>query len=281
MRIQTDWHIHSHNSCDAASMKMSEIIDACKKLGIVKFGVADHLNTRINMPDIEKSRREYLENRVEGFHFGVEVSCVSVWEIEQIKKGGFENAVNGIREGGPAWAEMTIDITQEDIERLGIEYVIGGTHWPLYVEWKREDLIKDYHRQNMFLANHPLVTIVAHLWWFHAKYWGRYVERYEPWFNDFKVIPQSMHDEFADAVVRNKKIVEINLHAIILHPSYPEKFKLQYLEYLAFLKSKGVRFSIGSDVHQSFNLDFEKAGKMISSAGITENDLWILNSQRM
>ncbi|MCM8821413.1 MAG: PHP domain-containing protein [Candidatus Omnitrophica bacterium] len=274
MKIETDWHIHSHNSCDAASMKMPEIIEACRKMGIVKFGVTDHFNTRINMPDIIASRKEYLENRIDGFHFGIEVSCVSKWEIEQIGKGLYQDAVYGIREGGPAWCELAIDITAEQLETLGVEYVIGGTHWPLYVEWKTKALIMDYHRQNMFLANHPLITIVAHPWWFHAKYWGKYVDKYQPWFEDFRVIPSSMHDEFADAVVKNNKIVEINLHAILLHPAYPEKFKMQYIEYLAFLKSKGTKFAIGSDSHQPYNLDFEKAGQMIEKAGIKQQDLW-------
>ncbi|HOJ30829.1 MAG TPA: hypothetical protein PK165_08100, partial [bacterium] len=102
----------------------------------------------------------------------------------------------------------------------------------------------------------------------------KYVAQFEPWFSDFNVIPKSMHDEFADAVVRNNKIVEINLHAIFLHPSYPENFKMQYLEYLSFLKSKGVKFSIGTDCHQSYNLDLEKAASMIEKAGITEQDIW-------
>ncbi|MGC8804496.1 MAG: hypothetical protein ACP5JO_03435 [Candidatus Ratteibacteria bacterium] len=276
MKIETDWHIHSHNSFDEASMTIKDIIASVRKNRIRKFGVSDHLNTRINLPDIEASRREYLENQTEGFHFGIEVSCVSLWEIELIKKGGYENAVCGIREGGPAWAEPAIDISQQDIEKLGIEYVIGGTHWPLYVPWERDCLIRDYHRQNMFLATHPLVTIVAHPWWFHSGYWKKHVAQFEPWFHDFNVIPKSMHKEFADAVVENKKVVEINLHAIILHPSYPENFKMQYLEYLSFLKFRGVKFSIGTDCHQSYNFDFEKAASMIEKAGITEHDIWTI-----
>ncbi|MCM8817758.1 MAG: PHP domain-containing protein [Candidatus Omnitrophica bacterium] len=276
MRIEQDWHIHSHNSCDEASLKMYEIIESCRSNGISKFGVTDHLHTKINLPDIIASKKEYLENKVEGFHFGIEVSCMSKWEIEQIKKGNYKNAIYGIREGGPAWCELTIDLTHQDIEELGIEYIIGGTHWPMYVPWERESLIRDYHRQNMFLATHPLITIVAHPWWFHSGYWGQYIERYEPWFEDFRVIPQSMHDEFADAVVKNDKVVEINLGAMLLPSSYPEKFKMQYIEYLAFLKSKGVKFSIGSDAHESYNCNFEKAATMIEKAGIIEKDLWVI-----
>ena len=278
MKIETDWHIHSHNSCDNASLSIVEIIRFTSLKGIKKFGIADHLNTRINLPDIERSRKEFLENKIDNFHFGIEVSCVSVWEIEQIKKGGYENAIYGIREGGPAWAELAIDISEQEIEKFGVEYVIGGTHWPIYVPWERQCLIKDYHRQNMFLATHPLVDIVAHPWWFHSGYWKKNIAEFEPWFHDFTVIPQSMHDEFASAVVENKKIVEINLHAILLHPRYPEKFKRQYLDYLCFLKSRGVIFSIGSDAHQTYDFDFEKASSMIEGAGITEKDIWSLES---
>ncbi|MGB9642379.1 MAG: PHP domain-containing protein, partial [Candidatus Ratteibacteria bacterium] len=79
MKIETDWHIHSHNSFDEASMTIKDIIASVRKNRIRKFGVSDHLNTRINLPDIEASRREYLENQTEGFHFGIEVSCVSLW----------------------------------------------------------------------------------------------------------------------------------------------------------------------------------------------------------
>ena len=275
MNIESDWHIHSHHSWDCTSMSIAEIVKIVPSKGIKKFGITDHINTRINMPDIEASRKEFLKNRVSGFHFGVEASCVSMWEIEQIKKGVYDKkAIKGIREGGPPWADMAVDITSKDIEKLGIEYIIGGTHWPLYVNWERNTLIKDYHRQNMFLATHPFITIIAHPWWFSTEYWGRYVNKFEPWFNNFGVIPRSMHQEFADVVSKNKKIIEINLHAIILNPEYPEHFKKQYLDYLSFLKEKNIKFAIGSDAHQSYNFDFEKAADIIGSTGITENDIF-------
>ena len=60
MKIETDWHIHSHNSCDNASLSIVEIIRFTSLKGIKKFGIADHLNTRINLPDIERSRKEFL-----------------------------------------------------------------------------------------------------------------------------------------------------------------------------------------------------------------------------
>ena len=94
---------------------------------------------------------------------------------------------------------------------------LAGTHWPMYVPLEREAVIRDYHRQNMFLATHPLVDIVAHPWW----WMGHWMDRdgnfpAEPWFDDFDVIPRSMHQEFAAAA----KSITLRLKSI-LQP-YPE-----------------------------------------------------------
>ena len=148
----------------------------------------------------------------------------------------------------------------------------------MYVEKEPEALIRDFHRQNMFLACHPLVTIVAHPWWWHGKWIdpdGKY--RTKPWFEDFSVIPASLHDEFAAAVKENGKIVEINLWAMLLTHAYEESFKRQYLEYLAGLKSRGVKFSIGSDTHEGkYQVDLVESARRLDSVGITEQDLWTL-----
>jgi histidinol phosphatase-like PHP family hydrolase len=143
---------------------------------------------------------------------------------------------------------------------------------------EREAVIRDYHRQNMYLAVHPLVDIVAHPWWWHG-HWenaqGRYVA--EPWFDDFNCIPRSMHQEFAAAAVENNIKVEINMLANLLNGKYPEKFKRQYLEYLAELKEQGVTFSIGSDCHHShYRVPFDRAAKMLASIEITKENLWRL-----
>jgi len=286
MRITSDFHIHTHNSFDAACMSVSDIIDKVKKNGICDFGIADHLNTPYNIPDIDRSRKEYdANNPSEHFHFGVEVSCVSQWELDEIRSGNYDNPVMGIRQGGPAGGPLAIGLVAEDIEKYGIEYVIGGAHWPLYVPLQAEAVINCYHRQNMFLATHELVNIVAHPWWW-AGHWkdsdGMY--RTKPWLDDFRKIPKSMHAEFAAACVENGTIVEINLGAIILKPTqpggpdwgYPEQFIRKYLDYLSYLKSLGVKFSMGSDCHVRYEYDFPKAEQMLESVGIEDTDIWVL-----
>jgi histidinol phosphatase-like PHP family hydrolase len=212
-----------------------------------------------------------------GFHFGVEVSCVSQWELDEIASGRHENPVYGLRSGGQAGCDLAIGLTRKDIEKYQIEYVIGGTHWPMYVEIERETVIRDYHRQNIFLAAHPLVDIVAHPWWWMG-HWMDDNENYpaEPWFDDFSLIPKSMHREFAAAAIEHDTTVEINIGANLLNPHYPEGFVSQYLEYLAELQSRGVLLSIGSDCHTAhYDIDFEKTSQMLESAGITD-DFWCI-----
>lgn len=278
MKIVSDWHIHSRNSCDEARLTVSDLVREAEEKGIRDFGLTDHVHTPYNLPDLARSRAEFLAATPSPrFHFGVEVSCVSQWEIGEIAGGRHENPVYGVRSGGQAGCALAIGITAEDLVEYRIEYVVAGTHWPLYVPMERQAIIRDYHRQNMFLATHPLVDIVAHPWWWMG-YWmdkdGNYPA--EPWFDDFRVIPRSMHNEFAAAAVESGTAVEINAGANLLNPNYPESFAPRYLEYLAELQSQGVRLSIGSDCHDAhYTADFEKIGRMLESAGIAE-DIWCL-----
>ena len=279
MRITSDWHIHSRNSCDGASLRIADLVSAAREQGIEDYGLTDHLHTPCNLPDLVASREEFLASDPSPrFHFGVEVSCVSQWELDEIARGGHDNPVYGLRQGGPPGAAPAIGIGAEDLERLSIEYVIGGAHWPLYVPLEREAVIADYHRQNMFLAQHPLVDIVAHPWWWMG-HWkdddGRYTG--DPWLDDFGKVPRSMHDEFAAAVIEHGKVVEINISAILLNTDYPESFAPQYLEYLADLKERGVTFCVGSDCHSAqYDIDFERPAEMLQSIGIRDEDLWRL-----
>ncbi len=253
--LTTDWHFHTRNSCDckggALPTSMAETVAALRAAGVVDFGMTDHLHTPFNRPDIAASRREFDALTPSPHqHFGVEVSCVSAWELAEIAAGRHENPVYGLRSGGPAGGAMAIGLTAEEVVEFGIEYVVGGAHWPLYVPMEREAVIRDYHRQNLFLATHPLVTVIAHPWWWMG-HWreadGMY--RTDPWLDDFGRIPKSMHVELAAAARERGKRVEINLHAMVVNGTYPEKFRRQYCEYLAGLQSAGVTLSIGTDHH--------------------------------
>lgn len=279
MAITSDWHIHSRNSCDEAALAVSDLVFQACDQGIVDFGLSDHIHTPYNLPDLERSRAEFLASAPGArFHFGVEVSCVSQWELDRIREGGVHDPVYGIRSGGPPAAPLAIGISRQELELHGVEYVVGGTHWPMYVPLERHAVIQDYHRQNMFLATHPLVDIVAHPWWWHGP-WQDAAGCFngEPWFDDFGCIPATLHAEFAAAAVEHGKKVEINLSAMLLNPHYPESFRQQYLEYLAGLKTRGVALCAGSDCHGAqYDIDFENPERMLAGVGIRETDLWAL-----
>jgi len=101
-----------------------------------------------------------------------------------------------------------------------------------------------------------------------------------PWLDDFRRIPRSMHDELASAVVQYGKAIEINAGACLLNPTYPDTFRAQYVEYLAYLKDRGVRFSPGTDSHAWFEPEVgytpclgEIAGDL-ASLGLAQGNLW-------
>ncbi|MBU4199249.1 MAG: hypothetical protein KKG09_02070 [Verrucomicrobia bacterium] len=287
MNLSSDWHIHSAASCDEACLQIADLVLEAPAQGIQDFGVTDHIHTPCNLPDLAASRRAFLAVRPSPrFHFGVEVSCVSQWELDEIATGRHENPVYGLRDGGPAGGALAIGVTADDLQAHGVEYVVGGAHWPMYVPFERKAVIRDYHRQNMFLATHPLVTIIAHPWWWMGHWQnaqGMYLA--EPWFDSFKVIPQSMHAEFADAVITHGKVVEINVQAILFNPQYPEHFRLEYMDYLARLHARGVVFSVGSDCHSAHydiqhEVPFARAADMLATVGIHDHDLWRLPARK-
>ncbi|MHC4874803.1 MAG: hypothetical protein ACYTFY_23400, partial [Planctomycetota bacterium] len=261
-------------------VSISDFSAVAEDKGLECYGISDHLHTPYNLDEVFRSKEEFDSLPFNpNFHFGIEVSCVSKWEIDEIESGRSDAATYGLREGGTPGCELTIGITEEDVSEYGIEYVIGGTHWPIYIEITRENVIEDYARQNLFLACHPLVDIVAHPWWWGGKGWkneeGKCVT--DPWLDDFGKIPLSIHDEFAAAVKENKKAVEINLDACVFNKHYPEDFGKQYIDYIAYLHERGVKFSIGSDNHESdYNPRFEDLEIMLEGIGLAEKDLWRL-----
>jgi len=129
MQLTSDWHIHSRWSCDGACMTVPDLVPHTSEKGIVDFGLTDHLHTPYNLPDIDASRRAFLaEAPSPHFHFGIEISCVSQWELDEIAAGHARNPTYGIRQGGPPGAAPAIGLDRDMIARYGIEYVVAGTH---------------------------------------------------------------------------------------------------------------------------------------------------------
>lgn len=284
MMITTDWHMHSRNSCDCRDgdfkTTMAEMTADITAHGILEYGITDHIHTFINLPDLYASRAEFDSLTPDPRrHFGAEASVVSVWEIAELATGSHGSPAYGLRSGGQPGCELAIGLSEEEKNKLGIEYVVGGTHWPMYVPVEREDVIRDYHRQNIFLACHPMITIIAHPWWWMGK-WQESDGMYKtgPWFDDFNCIPKTIHNEFAAAAIQHGKVVEINLNATVLNKEYPEDFKLKYAEYIAGLHAAGVKLSIGSDHHSQRHyyreLDLVKVDDWLTTVGLQNIKFW-------
>ena len=143
MNITTDWHIHSHNSCECheTGITIAEIIDGAGAHGITDFGVTDHLHSRYNLPDIAASCEEFLaSDPPPRFHFGIEVTCMRRWELDEIAAGGYDDPVYGLGQEGPK-SEPAIDLDEGMIETYGIEFVVGGVHWARGIEPQPQAII--------------------------------------------------------------------------------------------------------------------------------------------
>lgn len=300
MAITSDWHIHTKYSCDSACMEYETLVSEMKKLGITDYGVTDHYHTRIQEPDIAASRKEYeitMEKypELEGhFHFGIEATIISQWEVDKIARGDYtELPVYGFRSGGPANAPIMFDFDEDFLEKYKIEYVVSGMHWPMYCATDLDSVLKEYHRQYMFAATHPYTRIMAHYLWFDINLFRNVwnIPDYEDPFLDFSVIPQGMKSEIKAAMLENNVAFELNncffkseIKAAMIENNvafdpdncffksvYPEHFCSSYLDWVSELQSSGVQISMGSDCHAkkvSDSCDYSKIDDLCLKHGI-------------
>lgn len=279
MKIKQNFHVHSQHSCDSACAKILDIMAEMQEFGIDEYGLTDHLHTAYNLPDVVSARRDYLASRPPAnFHFGIEVSCVDQRECERVAAGDYtawgDEPVYGFRDMTDYTGRMAIGITAQEILELGIEYVIGGVHWPLTVSGDRDAIIRNYLEQQLFLVRHPCVKVLAHPWDSLAQAvgnWYKYRDQEHVDVTAFRYIPEEYNHVLAQAFLEEGTAAEVNL--AVLTGAAPE-----YREYLLTLfagwKQKGVKFTIGDDLHAAhFSKErFEQAEQWLTEWGFTEND---------
>jgi len=293
MKIRQNLHIHSTHSCDSACATMADIQKEMLKADIKEFGVSDHFHTRYNMCDIESSRNDFLcDKRPKEFHFGIEVTCMAKWECENIAAGKFErildDPVYGLRYNdfdANADTSPWIDITAEDIKRLGIEYVIGGVHWPLNNKLDRDGLLEDAFKQHLYLIEHPLVDILAHPWdiletmvvwndWTGVTGKGRF--NYDV--ADLEVFNEiaPLSDKLLEAILKNNKYVELNV-PVLTNQHRPLKIRRQMMQLMAQWREAGVKFTIGTDQHSAHHTQNLACFEMLLDAyGFKEENIGYL-----
>lgn len=299
-----DWHIHTLASHDA-TQSYADVIKSAKEIGIEEFGITEHADYPFMAKHLEVSRKMfdyqmYKHNNKLKMHFGVELSPMSHYQFEYAKQrewrlyplllGGmlpefvdlpefkdFGAAVPELMRLGHEQAEpLVFSLTEDELRAEKVEYVIAGAHNVYNTPIEPEALIKHWHRQLMMCATDSRVDVVCHPWhgiWSpeihkETEKTGRVTDR--AWFGDFKIVPQSMHDEFAAALIENGKCAEMNMS--VFRTGYSDKFKHQYAEYIRMLFEKGVPITTGSDFHDSFDNIQKLCAKYLVPVGFRAED---------
>ena len=269
--IHSDWHIHSEASYDA-KLPLETLIAAAREAGYRGFGVTDHLN--YNDASFWGNVRQSAENfhrlkpTFPNMRLGVELTPVAKPLYDHIARTG--NREDWI----PPIQDTPYDIelagTKEELMALGIQYAVGASHWHVDVAEHRPNVsveaqVREWHRQQMWLACDERVTILGHPWSCNPN-----------WFDDFSIIPASMHDELASALLENGKYAECNAGMFVAKAT-SERFRYQYAEFLRYLFERGISITFGSDCHgkpePTYQDRREKVISYLKTAGFGEGDI--------
>lgn len=277
--IHSDWHIHTDASYDA-KLPLETLIESAKAQGLRGFGITDHLNYDDDKfwGNIRQSAENYqrLKDAFPNMILGVELTPISKPYFDHVAK-------TGTREGYvPPVGSEPFDVAmagdKEKLMALGIRYAVGAAHWRVDVADENlkesvEAQIRDWHRQQMYLACDDRVTILGHPWSCN-----------DTWYQDFSIVPASMHDELAAALLENGKYAECNVGMFVAGGT-GERFRHQYAEFLRYLFEKGIPITYGSDCHGKPNPIYpdkrRDAWHYLEIAGFRDGDFSELSQDKL
>jgi histidinol phosphatase-like PHP family hydrolase len=278
MIIHSDWHIHSEASYDSR-LPISEIERKSLEFGFEKFGITDHLNFNDGkfIGDLKRSVELMadLKKRCDRAILGVELTPIEKPLFDYIAKhGNYDGYVAPVSQNP---YEIELAMSKEELKALGVRYAVGASHWRVDTVIDKslppdlDGCIKEWFRQQIWLACDERVTVLGHPW-----YQGKGL-----WYEDFSVIPRSMNSELAAALLENKKYIECNSH-FFNSSLTTEKFRRQYAEFLRELFEMGIPVTYGSDSHNSYKPSHINTEKYLLDVGfadgditeIAERDLW-------
>lgn len=277
--IYSDWHIHTDASYDA-KLPLETLIAAAAEQGLRGFGIADHLNYNDEKfwGDIHKSAENYhrLKAACPAMRLGVELTPIAKPYFDYLAKTGSREGYVPPVQSGPYGIELAG--TKEELMALGIQYAVGASHWRVDVpdmDLKDSDeaQIREWHRQQMYLACDERVTILGHPWSCNNI-----------WYGDFSIVPASMHDELAAALLENGKYAECNVGMFVARDT-ADPFRYQYAEFLRFLFERGIPITYGSDCHGNPDGSYpdkrEMAMKYLEAAGFRDGDFSELSDDKL
>ena len=276
--FHSNWHIHSEASYDA-SLTLEEIAEKSREYGFSRIGITDHLNFNDKkfVGDLKRSAESVTEFRKTHpeVTLGVELTPIEKPEFDYIAKAGTREGYIPPIMSKPY--DIELGMTKEELRALGVRYAIGAAHWRVDLpnakglDSSLDELIREWYRQQMWLAQDGRVTILGHPW-----YNGK-----GAWYEDFTQIPRSMNMDIAAALKENGKYVECN-SSVMMNPKATEKYRYQYAEFLRELFEMGIPVTYGSDSHKDYPAKHLNVEVYLRAAGfrdgdfseIAESDLW-------
>ena len=268
MIIQSDWHIHSKNSYDA-SLTLDEISSKAKEYRFKKMGITDHVNVNdVNfLNDFKNSYKDV--NAFKLLHpeivLGVELTPIAKPHFDYLSKTGTGEGYIPPVSDKPYDIELAL--TKEEMVSREVSYAIGATHWRVDSPYSKshdtdvDAMIKEWYRQQMWLACDDRVTVLGHPWY----------NGYAAWYDDFSVIPKSMNLDIASALKENGKYVECNA-GVLCSPKASERFRIQYAEFLRELFEMGIPVTYGSDNHVAYGDTHIEVEKILRTVGFSDGD---------
>ena len=267
--IYSDWHIHSRFSYDASN-ELETIAQNAVAQGLRYVGITDHANFNDEkfLSDLRASA--YGVKEAQKKHpfmvLGVELTPIEKPEFDHIAKTGTREGYIPPQTALPYGIELAA--TKEELVSLGARYAIGASHWRVDSPYSKKDhteldvCIREWYRQQMYLACDERVTILGHPW-----YIGNAV-----WYEDFSVIPRSMHADIAAALKENRKYVECNAH-FFTTKNATEKFRNQYAQFLREMFEMGIPVTYGSDSHNDYSDVRHFPEEYLTKAGFKDGDI--------
>jgi len=164
-KYDSDYHVHARTENKHARTEskaywpMRDVLEQNRRnnVNLKSIGYVSHF-TDFSELEVTKKAREDIREIISNNEFP-EVSLYFAIEASLVIPGNY----NG---------RLELGIEKEFINKMGFAYVLAGAHWPFARRNSFDEWVADYHRQQVYLAKHPLVDIVAHPWWWA---WGEKV----------------------------------------------------------------------------------------------------------
>ncbi len=285
--ITSDWHTHTTASPDG-TLTVETLCEEARRQGLRVIGMSDHCNfndakyrqvMRDSRAAYERHCTQYPELR-----FGVELSPYSRTVYDALARGDTLGSCRAgyIAAGEPPYTPA-FALTREDVDALGLSYVIAGVHWrcdapdasvpPRSADaWIKEWLrLMTWSVEALAEIAGDRLKILAHPWYSCIR---------APWVQSpgednrgFARIPFSAHDELAAALLQYGVAAECNADQVT-HPTLSERYRREYAEFLVFLYERGVPITYGTDEHECYPDRRESVLVALRQSGYRENTLY-------